>query len=352
MSALAVREDVPPIQPAQPEAGQPFGETLEAVRDRASLELPDQTVPVAALEATHDGLMDVPGLGRLAFTTWSRRQLANLLGIRWDTWFSEEVIVPADRALEINRRLRASSGTLKVRARHYAQGEAANADAVLRAFVTPTYEPISDLEVFLALGQALAGRLDGFRFVRSQVTAESSQYAAASLEALDFGIRTADLHRPGFVIANSDVGSRSLLVWAWTYRLRCSNGLVVPDSAACRMVHRRRRDGLLAERLSRAVRLIPEHWSRSAALIRAARREPIADIQAAFEIAIRAERELRPISKAVLAAYEAEPEPTRFGLIQAITRAAQELGPERRLAVEEYAGRLLASLPGTESSHD
>ena len=44
----------------------------------------------------------------------------------------------------------------------------------------------------------------------------------------------------------------------------------------------------------------------------------------------------------VLAAYRAEPEPNLFGVLQAITRAAQGLPPEGRLELERFAGRLLS----------
>lgn len=271
-----------------------------------------------------------------------------IIGVRWDTWFRAEAVVPADRALEINRRLRLSSGLLKVRARRYAPNEEAKADAVLRAFVTPTYEPIGDLEIFQALGRILDGRLDRFRFVRIDVTPESSHYAAVSLDEIDFGLDKPDHHRNGFMAANSEVGSRSFVIWAWIWRLVCKNGMVAADSAVCRMVHRRRKDGLLAERVGQALALIPEHWSRTRALVRNARRHAVIDVKAAIEQVVKGSRELRPIEKAVFAAYDAEPEPTRFGLVQAVTRAAQTLKPESRLAVEEYAGQIMVRLPAPE----
>jgi len=37
----------------------------------------------------------------------------------------------------------------------------------------------------------------------------------------------------------------------------------------------------------------------------------------------------------------AEPEPTRFGVINAFTRAAQKLGPLQRIEVERFAETLL-----------
>ncbi len=43
----------------------------------------------------------------------------------------------------------------------------------------------------------------------------------------------------------------------------------------------------------------------------------------------------------VLSSYEAEPEPNRFGLINAFTAAARQLAPLQRIEMERFAGTLL-----------
>jgi hypothetical protein len=43
----------------------------------------------------------------------------------------------------------------------------------------------------------------------------------------------------------------------------------------------------------------------------------------------------------VLSSYAVEPEPTRFGVINAFSRAAQKLGPLQRIEVERFAGTLI-----------
>jgi hypothetical protein len=49
------------------------------------------------------------------------------------------------------------------------------------------------------------------------------------------------------------------------------------------------------------------------------------------------------VRAAVLAAFEAEPRATRFGVANSFTRAAQRLQPMERIEVERLAGRLLAT---------
>jgi hypothetical protein len=320
------------------------------VSANSALALPDQVMPISRLRATDDGFIEVPGVGMTSLTQWSRRQLAGILGIRWDRWFSEDLVVPADRAAEINLRFRRSSDALKIRTRRWTTHEEAKGDAVLRAFVSPTYAPIDDLQVFEKLDSVLGGRMQELCFVRLDMTDESSQYAAVNREDVDLGIAKPDHHRNGFLIANSETGSRSLTLLVWIWRLVCTNGLVAPESSVFRMIHRRQKNGVMQEKLAKAVRLLPEYWQRTERTMRSARQDSVADPHAALEVMVTAHPQLRPISDSVYAAYEQDPEPNRFGLIQAITRAAQALRPEDRLTVEEFAGRIASMAPTSEAS--
>lgn len=330
----------------------PSGQTFEKVMDKVSansaLALPDQVLPISRLRATDDDFIEVPGVGLTSLTGWSRRQLSGILGIRWNTWFSSDLTVPADRAAEMNLRFSRSSETLKIRTRRWAAHEEAKGEAVLRAFVSPTYAPIDDLQVFETLNGVLGGRAQELCFVRLDVTDESSQYAVVSRQDVDLGIAKPDHHRNGFLIANSETGSRSLTLLVWLWRLVCTNGLVAPESSVFRMVHRRQKDGVIQAKLAIAIRLLPEYWSRTERALRNARQDPVDDPHAALEVMVTAHPQLRPISESVYDAYEKDPEPTRFGLIQAVTRAAQALRPEDRLTVEEFAGRIAGRAPEVE----
>jgi hypothetical protein len=306
----------------------------------SDLALPDHVLPISRMRANDDGFIEIPDIGMASLTPWSRRQLAGILGIRWDRWFSEDLVAPADRAAEINLRFQRSSDSLKIRARRWAADEEVKGEAVLRAFVSPTYAPIDDLHVFEALKNVLGGRMQELCFVRLDVTDESSQYAAVNREDVDLGIAKPDHHRNGFLIANSETGSRSFTLLVWIWRLVCTNGLVAPESQVFRMIHRRQKSGVMQEKLARAVRLLPEYWQRTEMTLRHARQDAVADPRASLEVMVTAHPQLRPIAESVYDAYEEDPEPNRFGLVQAITRAAQALRPEDRLTVEEFAGRI------------
>jgi len=332
---------------------QTFDEVFNKVTSHADLALPDQVLPVSRLRATTDGFIDTPGLGQLSLTTWSRQQLANILGIRWDRWFASDLVAPADRAGEINRRFQRSNGIWKIRARSRAADEPATGDAVLRAFVSPTYAPIDDLPVFETLRRVLPGQVEEFRFVRLDCTPQSSQYAVVSLAEVDLGVRGPDRHRNGFLIANSEVGARSLSILTWIWRLVCTNGMVAAASQIFRMIHRRRKTESIDGRIAEAFKLLPEKWEQAASTLRRARQDAFEDPSAALpalQVLLENNPQLRPMSQAVFDAFEEDPELNRFGIVQAFTRAAQRFTPERRLMLEEFAGNVAARAMSTEVS--
>jgi hypothetical protein len=327
-----------------------FEEAHAKVTAMSDLALPDQVLSLSHLHATFDGHIEAPGVGQLSLTVWSRRQLANLLGIRWDKWFASELVAPADRAEEINRRFQRSGDTLKIRSRRFAPDEPAKGNAVLRAFVSPTYAPIDDHQVFETLGRVLTGQLDDLRFVRMDTTPQSSQYAVVSLVEVDLGVNRPDHHRNGFLIANSEVGARSLSILTWIWRLVCTNGLVAPAAQLFRMIHRRRKDESLDGRLAGAFKLLPGKWQRAEAILRRTRQDALEDPGAALQVLLETTPNLRPMSQAVYGAFEEDPEPNRFGIIQALTRAARRFAPEQRLMMEEIAGDVAARAAMPEGS--
>ena len=71
------------------------------------------------------------------------------------------------------------------------------------------------------------------------------------------------------------------------------------------------------------------------------REEPVDDpVEAIRKIAESRQFSQKPTDAAV-SNYLVEPEPNRFGVINAFTNAAQKLGPLQRIEMERFAGTLL-----------
>jgi len=320
-----------------------FDSVLEEVHGRASLSYPDRVFPLARLTANERGELDVPEIGTLALTSWSRAQLARMLGIRWDRWFNDALVSPAERADEINRRLSRQSGTWKLRARRYALDEEGAGDGVLRAFVGPQYEAIDDARLFERLVHVLGSRADEYRFVRVEHTDRSAHYVALSESEIDIGDGQSDPHRGGFLLWNSEVGAGAVGLLEYVWRLVCTNGLVAltPGRKLFRRVHRRTSNESLERDLSQGLAALPERIERATSALRVARMQYVMEPEATLRNFLAEHPEGRPHTEAVISAYAEEPEPTRFGLVQAITLAAQRLDADRRLMLETLAGQLI-----------
>src|SRR5262249_39184987 len=110
MHLLHISEVLPDLSLLRPRT---IDELMTNVRERESLENPDVVVPTKALELTPEGTLAVPTIGNCAFTDWSKSQFANAIGVKWNRWFSN--VAPEEQAMEVNRRLKADDGRIRVR---------------------------------------------------------------------------------------------------------------------------------------------------------------------------------------------------------------------------------------------
>jgi hypothetical protein len=72
-----------------------------------------------------------------------------------------------------------------------------------------------------------------------------------------------------------------------------------------------------------------------------AREEPVVDPLETIRKIAKERNFSKKFSDELVNGYLAEPEPNRFGVINAFTRAAQGLSPLQRIEMERFAGRLL-----------
>jgi hypothetical protein len=320
--------------------------TLDQVREevavRSSFAFPDVTLPLSALHVTEEGLFEVPEVGALDLTPWSRAQLSRMLGIRWDRWFSS-IVSPRERKEELERRLSRLDGDWKIRSRRHLPDESGAGNGVVRAFLGATYTAIDDERVIERLTRVLRGRSDSFRFLRTDVTDRSSYYVAVNMDEVDLGNGQPDYHWNGFVIVNSEVGHCALSLLEYLVRLVCANGLVVfgHGQKIFHRIHRATEDESLDRDLAYAFTRLPDHWSDTTHALRSARADVIEQPETYLTTLLTDDPTVRPHTEGVLAAWRTEPDPTRFGLIQALTRTAQALAPDERFLLERFAGRLL-----------
>jgi hypothetical protein len=147
--------------------------------------------------------------------------------------------------------------------------------------------------------------------------------------------------KAGIMIGNSEVGMGSVSVEPFVFRKPCTNDLIVSQEKSFRHAHIHLTGYEMTRRMAEAV---SEGFRASSSVLSTflkAREEPVVDpVETIRKIA--EERNFsKKFSDELVSGYLAEPDPNRFGVINAFTRAAQGLSPLQRIEMERFAGRLL-----------
>jgi len=120
----------------------------------------------------------------------------------------------------------------------------------------------------------------------------------------------------------------------------------LPDAIALKQIHRAVDPERLQQRLLLAIGIadLPGKLSAGVRALADARTQPVEDPPAEFRELLRAARLPARLLPQLQAAYEREPEPSKFGISQAATRASQQLSPEQRFELDRAAGAYLTRL--------
>lgn len=309
------------------------------------LDNPDIITPLDTLRMTEEGTLAIPGQGTVALTDWTRHQLANLLGIRWDRWF--ESSNGLERADEINRRLSRRTNTMRLRTSRVAivpNGK----PGILRAIVSPSFTPIADSRLAMMLVACLRDTDSDLAVSRLVATDRTVSYVIAV--GKPFGANVSDRVVGEVVgnvlIRNSGVGFASLVATLHLVRLACTNGLICPvdDPIALRQPHRSFDEQRLIAKLTEGFANLPGRLADGARRLAAARSlvvtDPLVELMRLLRDAHLPQRLLPQLESA----YALEPEATAFGVSQAATRASQKLTPEERFELDRAAGLYLLHL--------
>jgi hypothetical protein len=213
--------------------------------------------------------------------------------------------------------------------------------ATVRAVLSPKYSRLDNAQLLSALLPVLTGTRYEIGLV--QLTPESFHLRLVD-PTLFRDVVPGDRLMVGIHLANSEVGLRAVTVDALVFRLACANGLIrrVSGQSLLRQRHLHvsepRFTGMLEAGVRQAVMVAAGFLEQVALAVRT----PVPDVEAA--IGTLAERWDLPrqteehIRFALLG--EARPE-TLYGLVNAITLAAQRLPVEERFELETQAGMLI-----------
>jgi hypothetical protein len=128
------------------------------------------------------------------------------------------------------------------------------------------------------------------------------------------------------------------------HRLACKNGMIVslPGATLVRAVHLRVDPVRIGQRLVEGLRGLPDAIHRGVSVMADATGAEVSNVELEVRDVLREAKLPMRLVQPVMTAYAREPRPTRFGVSQALTLAAQALSPEQWFDLERASGIYIA----------
>jgi hypothetical protein len=288
----------------------------------------------------------------------AHQQIATHLGVPWRYYQRLQAELPVLLDENVNRLFRHQPERRMVR----------TLDGKARAFLSDRYRRLDNGELARTLLPIL-GDIPDVRFESCALTDER-MYIKALTPRVTGQVKVGEEVCAGVLIANSEVGRGSLRIEPFVYTLACTNGMVIPRALganALRRVHVGRRvdaddmyrvfrdETLQAD--DRAFFMACADVVRAAvdevrfrelveAMQRAAADEPVQSVIGAVQQLAKAENLNDGERDSVLTHLAAGGDLSRWGLLSAVTRAAEDVESyDRATELEELGGTMLAYSP-------
>lgn len=243
-------------------------------------------------------------------------------------------------------------------------------DGNARAFLSDRYRRIDNEQIFYAAGEALVESGAQVEVISSEVT-ERKLYIQAKFPRLEQEVNLNDPVQGGLIITNSEIGVGALEVRPLIYRLVCTNGMIRPfdaDDGRLRRQHVGRRveagedysiyseetlkadDRALMLKIRDSIKSLsdPELFLRLVEQLKAANsgvqvQNPIKAVEVlGSTFALQSEERDRVLENLIR-----DGDYSRYGVLNAVTRVANDTESyDRAVELEETGGRIL-TLDGT-----
>lgn len=164
-------------------------------------------------------VVDHPQGGDFVVTELARRQLAAKLNIPFPYFERMRSEQPALLDSNVNTWLQCDDGNKMLR----------TLDGQARAVLSDRYRRLDNYDLANAVIPILQ-QLPQMRFESVELTA-TRMYLKVVIPPQAYTVSPGDILQAGLVVTNSEVGHGTLSVQRLLYRVLCSNGLIVPDSA-------------------------------------------------------------------------------------------------------------------------
>lgn len=352
-----------------------FDQVRRDVGERAALCNPDMKLEMHKLRMTPELDIEVPQAGTFKMTDWAKKQLGSILGVQWQKWFDPKLVDHQRVQDEIQHRFAKTGDVRKLRTARFKENAPGieGCDGYLRAILGPTYHPIDNERIFDRLERQFGTRVGQFNFMHNHLHRKGSWnndhchhftlvgdpinmgaiqkdhadknvrhiYRIASAEGM---LPEEDIVYPGFHMRNSEVGYTAVIVDEFSFRLVCLNGMMmtVGDSRLMYRQHRPIDDATLDKQIGEVFENAPVRWEGTRKKLTDMRENDVAEAEKMIDDTLKKMDAPKHFRDAAVKAFESEPLRTEFGVLQAITRAAQDYEDmDQRFEFEALAGRFM-----------
>jgi len=355
---------------------------FEKVREHVALEHarqnPDVVVDMDKIRVNEQLDIEVPQVGTFRMTDWAQKQLGQALGVQWNKWFDPKLVTHTQVQEELQRRFSKTGDKRKLRTTQFKTGAPGvqGCDGYMRAILSPTYHPIDNERLFDRLEKKFGSQVSELNFMSDHLSKKSrwgndhcSHYTLVgqpvNMGAIDRNhpdpavrriydlaekegaLPQDDLVYPGFHMRNSEVGFTAITIDEFSFRLVCLNGcmLTVGDSRLMYRQHRPIEDAELDKQFNQVFERIPVRWEDTRHRMVRLQGSAVDHPEAMIEEELRRLEAPKYFRDAAIKAFEQEPLKNRYGVVQAVTRAAQDVEDmDKRFEFEALAGQMLRRL--------
>lgn len=355
-----------------------FEDVRQTVAVEHALQNPDVVVEMDKVRVTPQLDLELPNVGTFRMTDWAQKQLGSVLGVQWSKWFDPKLVTHEQVQEELQRRFAKTGDKRKVRTTKFRDGAPGvpGCDGYMRAILSPTYHPIDNERLFDRLERKFGSQVSDLNFMGNHLSkktrwgndrcnhftlvGEPINMGAIDRNHSDPNVRHIydiaeaegmlpkdDIVYPGFHMRNSEVGFTAITIDEFSFRLVCLNGMMITtgDSRLMYRQHRPIEDAELDKQFMTVFNKIPVRWEDTRKRLSTMQARPVEHPEAIIEEELKRLDAPKHFREAAIKAFEKEPLKSNYGIVQAVTRAAQDYEDmDKRFELEAMAGKVMRRL--------
>jgi hypothetical protein len=241
-------------------------------------------------------------------------------------------------------------------------------DSNVRAMLSPRYRPLDNYDLGLVIFNEMVDFKGELILASSEIT-EKKLYLKFVMPGMTAPVRVGDMHSAGVIVANSEIGFGRIKIEPFIYRLRCTNGMIASDVGL-----KKNHVGRQLEEFDEAVRYFADEtrqaddrafylkvrdvfratlsgdtFNRQINLLQEATEEKIeGNLEGAVEVIANTFAFTEDERIKMADHFLKEADFTKFGIANAITRTAEDLGNyDRATEFEKFGGEVIV-MPKTD----